>query len=385
MSSLRRLLGDTEKNVLEYESSGDENTYREALASIRELQLRVEKPVDHANRVRFQILQNIALVMLAHLGVLQAIVGQDGKAITARQLAQQFRLMRILTATGIFTETDIQTYRSTPQAEVLVQKGQIAGMKYLLTLHGNMGSEICRYLDSTLSENRQPQSALQFAHNGKTLWQLCDEYPELRNLFNDYMNSARRGGKSTTWSSRYPPCTKLERGNLATGEGAVLMVDVGAGAGGQVGAFRKEFPDLPGKCYAQDLPETVETNSPPEGIEAMAYDFFTPQPLKGARFYLMRSVLHDWPDEDCHKILSNTKQAMDPEYSRLLLDEWVLPETGVDLKAACLDVNMMLTFNAMERSRSQWINLLDGAGFELVEVYGTDGGGESIIEAKVKG
>ncbi|KAG6354382.1 hypothetical protein INS49_004399 [Diaporthe citri] len=32
-------------------------------------------------------------------------------------------------------------------------------------------------------------------------------------------------------------------------------------------------------------------------VELQVHDFFTPQPVKGARAYFTRSVLHDWPDE----------------------------------------------------------------------------------------
>ena len=69
----------------------------------------------------------------------------------------------------------------------------------------------------------------------------------------------------------------------------------------------------------------------------MAYDFFTPQPIKGARIYLFRSVCHDWDDEKSIELLRNTVDAMDPSYSRLLIDEWVLPDEGVSQKSASMD------------------------------------------------
>lgn len=58
-------------------------------------------------------------------------------------------------------------------------------------------------------------------------------------------------------------------------------------------------------------------------IELQVHDFFTPQPIKGARAYFMRSVLHDWPDEQCRKILGHLKDAMDPGYSKILISDCV--------------------------------------------------------------
>lgn len=34
-----------------------------------------------------------------------------------------------------------------------------------------------------------------------------------------------------------------------------------------------------------------------EGVEMMAHDFFTPQPVQNAKYYYLRTVLHDWADD----------------------------------------------------------------------------------------
>lgn len=63
-----------------------------------------------------------------------------------------------------------------------------------------------------------------------------------------------------------------------------------------------------------------------QGVKSMANDFFTPQPLKGAKAYYLRQVLHDCPTEQCKQILSNLKAAMKPGYSRILLNEIIIAE-----------------------------------------------------------
>ena len=61
----------------------------------------------------------------------------------------------------------------------------------------------------------------------------------------------------------------------------VLLVDVGGGRGDALSSVRKQRSDLKGRIIVQDLPKEIEGREPVDGIEAMAYDFFTPQPVRG--------------------------------------------------------------------------------------------------------
>jgi demethylsterigmatocystin 6-O-methyltransferase len=54
-------------------------------------------------------------------------------------------------------------------------------------------------------------------------------------------------------------------------------------------------------------------------------------------------VLHDWSDEKCVAILKNIVPAMEPE-SQVLIDEVVLPDTGVNWQVAQMDLIMMASF-----------------------------------------
>lgn len=60
---------------------------------------------------------------------------------------------------------------------------------------------------------------------------------------------------------------------------------------------------------------------------------------------------------------------MAPE-SVLLLDEWVLPETGVSHYAASMDLTFMAAFASLERTEAQWRVLLESVGLRLVKTYG---------------
>lgn len=102
--------------------------------------------------------------------------------------------------------------------------------------------------------------------------------------------------------------------------------------------------------------------------------------LAGARAYYFRSIFHDFNDEQCHKILCNTATAMEPGYSRMLINDWVILEKGSSFPAAMMDLNMMANLAGKERTESQWRRLLESAGLTIIKIWG-NAGEDAVIEA----
>jgi hypothetical protein len=121
-----------------------------------------------------------------------------------------------------------------------------------------------------------------------------------------------------------------------------------------------------------------------EAVIPQKHDFFSEQPIKGARAYYFRNIFHDWPDKECASTLKNIAEAMKPGYSKLLIFEWVLPTKGVPLYPALLDVNMTALLNGMERTEVQWEALLAQARFEVVKFGAAGPGPEGLIEVVLK-
>ena len=97
----------------------------------------------------------------------------------------------------------------------------------------------------------------------------------------------------------------------------------------------------------------------------------------------MGSVLHDWTDEKCAEILANLKPAMTPKYSKLLINEFVIPDTGAHWISTALDIFMMAVYSAGERREQNWRRILDGVGFRITKIWTPEPGSESLIEAEV--
>jgi len=75
------------------------------------------------------------------------------------------------------------------------------------------------------------------------------------------------------------------------------------------------------------------------------------------------------------------------EKSRILIEEMVLPNSGVDWAATHTDLTMMACFAAKERTQEQWESLLDSAGLKIQaqRTYeGGWGGYEGIITVAKK-
>lgn len=92
----------------------------------------------------------------------------------------------------------------------------------------------------------------------------------------------------------YPVEERLGEG-VREGEDEVLLVDVGGGLGHDLEMLRQKHQRLKGRLVLQDKEEVVGQavaegeGKGADGFERMAYDFFTPQPVKGGVFRLPSS------------------------------------------------------------------------------------------------
>jgi demethylsterigmatocystin 6-O-methyltransferase len=175
--------------------------------------------------------------------------------------------------------------------------------------------------------------------------------------------------RGNDWIESFP--VEKEIGSFSAEPEKAILVDVGGGFGQQAITFKTKFPNLPGRIIVQDIPSTLDQAKPVDGIEFLVHDFFQPQPIQEAKFYYFRHVLHNWTEADCIKILQATIPALGPD-SRIVIDEVVLPDTGVPWQAAYLDITMMSTFGSVERTKTEWESLLHQAGLKIVDIHNYD-------------
>lgn len=165
------------------------------------------------------------------------------------------------------------------------------------------------------------------------------------------------------------------------------VVDVGGGHGELLSAILAAYPGIRGTLF--DLPHVVDAARQYiklSGLESRC-DFlagsFLEQMPEAADAYLLKSILHDWDDAHCARILDNCRRAV-PEHGRLLLIEYIAAEspavTPGDQNIARSDLNMLLALGGKERTQGEFDTLLSAHGFSLTKITPV-GMNRSLIEA----
>ena len=72
---------------------------------------------------------------------------------------------------------------------------------------------------------------------------------------------------------------------------------------------------------------------------------------------------------------------MKPGYSKLVINDIVIPETGATRFQTQSDMTMLAFLGAMERTEAQWRKLIEEAGLKVNGVW--VGPAESVIEAEL--
>lgn len=160
------------------------------------------------------------------------------------------------------------------------------------------------------------------------------------------------------------------------------VVDVAGGRGGLLRAVLSRSPGLTGVLF--DRPGTVtdhllDTAELAGRWRTEGGDLFMAVP-EGGDLYLLKNILHDWPDEDCLRILATVRRAMTPG-TRLLVIDAVLPADGSPHPAVPLDIVMLMVLRGRERTAAEFEELLTRSGFMVRRVLPTPSL-TSIVEAE---
>ena len=157
-----------------------------------------------------------------------------------------------------------------------------------------------------------------------------------------------------------------------------LMVDVGGGNGALAATIAARHARL--QVMVLDRADaksgvTTDFNALLQSGRAafVVGDFFANIP-GGADCYLLKSILHNWDDEHCRKLLALCAVASRPG-TRLLVVERIRPErlkhTHHDDAVCRTDLNMLLGLGGRERTLAEYSALLLGAGFAVRAVHPT--------------
>lgn len=94
----------------------------------------------------------------------------------------------------------------------------------------------------------------------------------------------------------------------------------------------------------------------------------------------MHAVLHGYKDAQAREILKNQRPGMLVGYSKLLINDTVIPDRGARWLSTAV---MVASCSACQRTEESWRALLKSAGFKIVKIWTREPGIESLIEAEL--
>lgn len=276
------------------------------------------------------------------------------------------RLMRALISRGIFRQRRDGRYDLTALAETLRSDAPFSMHGYARLI----GSPQHREHWSLLIESVKSGKAIVPQLRGKEAFDYLKDEPELAKLFNDAMTGADGlAAIAVVAGYSFDPYRTI--------------VDVGGGRGGLLSTILAATPNARGVLY--DLPEVVAEASAllrQQGVEERVRveggSFFDSVP-SGGDAYVLKNVIHDWPDGQAVAILRNVRVAARAD-ATVLLVEAVLPEHDRDFAGKWVDLEMLLEANGRERAPAEYRDLLSQAGFRMSRVVQT-AAPYSVVEA----
>lgn len=347
----------------------------------------VERARHHVNRLHLRLAPApVAMVELilaawtsqaiqaaAQLGVADALASGP---LSLEDLARRVdadpdalrRLLRALVGRGVFRQDRHGRYALNPLADTLrsdAPQSMAAAAKYY-------GSPQHREHWSMLVDSIRTGQASIPRLRGKDFFEYLDDEPELAALFNETMTNI--SGLSEEFVIAAYPFS-----------GGSTIVDVGGGHGRLLASVLAATPGARGVLY--DLPQVV-ANAPALLEKAGVADrvridggsFFEKVPA-GGDVYLLKHIIHDWPDDEALDILRTVRASVGPA-ARIVLVELVIPEHDRDFIGKWADLEMLLGGSARERSADEYRDLLRRSGLEMTRVIPT-ASPYSLVEARV--
>lgn len=270
-----------------------------------------------------------------------------------------YRVMRALSAAGVFAENPTRTFSLTSVSEPLCKDvpNSVRQMALWLTLpfHFEVYGELSHSLRTgeTVAEKLYGLPCFDYIAQNK----------EVNDAFNDAM---------TEFSANVIPAV-LEAHDFGGLSGKIL-VDIAGGHGKVLTEILKKHPGVRGILF--DLDHVAKGAVPrieSEGLSSRCTvahgDFFKSVPSGDA--YIMKHIIHDWDDAHALSILKNIHAAATPGASLFLIEAAMAPGNEPHF-AKVVDLEMMLLPGGCERTEQEYRVLLAQAGFQLTQVVKTN-------------
>ena len=267
-----------------------------------------------------------------------------------------YRFLRAAASVGLTAEGADGKFSQTPMSEVLRSNARPSLRGFAI-----MGGleVISRTWDRLEYSVRTGKPAVEEIY-GKPVFEYLQEHPQDAQIFNEGMTAI-----STIDS---PPVA-----DAYSFAGIHSLVDVAGGHGLLLATILQRNPQLKGALY--EIPSVIEgARQGPlaplmDRCTLLTGDMFTSMPA-GYDAYIMKHIIHDWPDDVCVKILTGCRKGVNPGGKLLVADSVIQPGNDPDF-GKILDLEMLLLPGGRERTEQQFRDLFAASGWRLHRVIPT--------------
>jgi C-methyltransferase len=267
------------------------------------------------------------------------------------------RLLRALIGRGIFRQRRDGRYDLTPLARTL-RSGTPDSMAALARF---VGSPQDREHWSHCIEAVRTGEAVIPKLRGKEGFDYVASEPELSEIFNQAMTNFTELALAAVTAAY--DFTRYR-----------TIVDVGGGHGRLLAGILAATPTANGVLF--DLPHVVAGAEPllrkhhvADRVRIAEGSFFDAVPDDGD-MYVLKNIIHDWPDSKALEILKTVRAAA-REGATMLLVESVIPSHDRDFPTKWADLEMLVGNAGRERTAAEYRSLLQHTGFHMTRVVPT--------------
>ncbi|CDS02201.1 related to O-methyltransferase [Sporisorium scitamineum] len=344
--------------------------------------------------------------------VIQELGGSAGKPVSVDDIGARtslppsrvLKVLRPLANSYIFQETSEGHFVNNRTSLHLLDECDVKQyVQYSSWIHPRIVPSIpdawmkSEYKDDWGPDNAAFLHGFDMQHKARDAFDLFQKrIPELVPRFGMGMQACNRGAVEGVLLDY--PWSQLPEGTTC--------IDIGGGIGALTAALIRQFPNLNG--VVQDRPEVVaqartsfEKNIPDAvasgRVRFEAADFFDEIKASGPKkVYVMRMIIHDWPDKEALRILENVKAKMESDSKLIIIDTLLQPAvvsgscsadddnlveqvgeipyplyrsggiTGTWIQR--VDQEVSIALNATERTPSEFKALIEKAGLKLENI-----------------
>lgn len=313
-----------------------------------------------------------AAYVAAKLGIADYLVEEPKTAeylasATSTDERSLYRVLRALASVGVFSEVSPKTFANTPMTETLRSDHPNSTRDLTIWMHEPEHWKV--YADLMYSV-KTGKPAWDHVHGEPVFPYLFQTNKELGDIFNRAMTS-------------YSHQTIGPLLAAYDFSGASVIADIAGGYGHLLGAVLKASPQAKGVLFdlpavLEGAPRMLESYEVGDRVELVEGNFFEEVPVK-ADIYMLKHIIHDWYDDNNQKILGNIRAIM-PDDAKVLIIEAVIPEGDEPHFGKIIDLEMLMSPGGVERTPTEFQELLEASGFKLNRIIPTMGL-MSIVEA----